>query len=107
MESVGNLTDRDKFTCEIEDSDANNTDNNELLFVDQFINNGSINKSASSSQNNLKYTNLESNQLNGATSKSQSLNVNNQQTKAKIPKIIASDISNLNSNSAKQEIKQT
>jgi hypothetical protein len=27
------LTDRDKFTCEIEDSDAN-IDNNELLFVD-------------------------------------------------------------------------
>jgi hypothetical protein len=34
MESVGNLTDRDKFTCEIEDSETNNTDNNELLFVD-------------------------------------------------------------------------
>jgi hypothetical protein len=33
MESVGNLTDRDKFTCEIEDSDAN-IENNELLFVD-------------------------------------------------------------------------
>jgi hypothetical protein len=33
MENVGNLTDRDKFTCEIEDSDAN-IDNNELLFVD-------------------------------------------------------------------------
>lgn len=107
MESVGNLTDRDKFTCEIEDSDANNTDNNELLFVDQFINNGSINKSASSSQNNLKYINLESSQLNGATSTSQSLNVNNQQTKAKIPKINTSDLSNLNNNSAKQEIKQT
>jgi hypothetical protein len=33
MESAGNLTDRDKFTCEIEDSDAN-IENNELLFVD-------------------------------------------------------------------------
>ena len=31
MESVGNLTDRDKFTCEIEDSDANNTDNNDEI----------------------------------------------------------------------------
>ena len=34
MESAGNLTDRDKFICEIEDSDALNTDNNELFFVD-------------------------------------------------------------------------
>lgn len=42
MESVGNLTDRDKFTCEIEDSDAY-ADNNELLFVDQFINKSQIN----------------------------------------------------------------
>lgn len=42
MESGGNLTDRDKFTCEIEDSDAC-ADNSELLFVDQFINKSQIN----------------------------------------------------------------
>ena len=39
MESVGNLTDRDKFECEIDDSDNHYANNNELIFVDQFINN--------------------------------------------------------------------
>lgn len=34
MESVGNLTDRDKFECEIDDSDNNYPNNSEHIFVD-------------------------------------------------------------------------
>ena len=42
MENIRNLSDTDKFECEIEDTDLQNFNNSDNYLVDQFVSNISI-----------------------------------------------------------------